>query len=310
MHRDPLGYESELSLEGTYYPLGYPLHLATNSPRVLRGAEESWGLYLPARDAEPLRLRVAVEAGDELPTPPVYRGQRHLLTIISGPANTAVCDYTQRFGYCRLSEAAASEQAFVSYYFLEAMAFHMLTQWHVTPVHAACVSGVALCGESGAGKSSLAYACAQRGWTYVSDNESWLVRDEEPAQLIGNPSRIRFRDSAVALFPELRGFTPGLHANGKMSINFRTADAEGLRVENCSRVRSLVFLNRQSDGPAGLTEMPRETALTQLLAGVPMYEPHIRREHERSLRRLIELPVLSLRYSSLDAAIEQLEALR
>jgi hypothetical protein len=56
----------------------------------------------------------------------------------------------------------------------------------------------------------------------------------------------------------------------KMSINFRTAGAEGLRVENCSQVRSLVFLNRQSDGPARLTEMPRETALPQLLAGVPM----------------------------------------
>jgi serine kinase of HPr protein (carbohydrate metabolism regulator) len=292
-----------------FYPLGYPLYLETNSEAVLRAAAESWGVFGPMREAEPMRLKVVVEPGGEEATPPVYRSQDHLLTISGGKANFAVCDYTRRLGYCHLSEAAAANRPFASYYFLEAMAFHLLTQWYVAPVHGACVAkggaGVALCGDSGAGKSSLAYACLKQGWTYVSDNESWLVRADEPPRLIGNPSRIRFRDSAVALFPELSGLVPALHANGKMSIHLRTAG----QTQCESHVNFVIFLDRQSDAPGAFTRTPREAAFAKLLAGVPLYEPRIRREHERALRRLTELPVLSMRYSSPESGVACLEEL-
>jgi hypothetical protein len=313
MAYDPLQYEPDLPIERPYYPLGYPLQLATNSEEVLDAGTESWGAYPQLHGTEPMRLRVLVEPDEEPPTPPVYRGQEHLLLIAGGKANAAVCDYTRRFAYCRLSKTAVADRAFASYYYLEAMAFHLLTQWHVAPVHCACVVldgvGVALCGESGAGKTSLAYACAMRGWTYVSDNESWLVRDEVEPLLIGNPSRIRFRESAAALFPELRHFTPALHANGKMSIDFRTAGASDLKTQISTRVGFVVFLERQTSGRAGLMEMPRGRAFEQLLGGVPIYEPHIRRQHEDALRRLTELPVMSLRYSSLESGAAQLEKL-
>ncbi len=54
------------------------------------------------------------------------------------------------------------------------------------------------------GKSSLAYACACRGWTYVSDDASSLLRSGTERKVIGNSRLFRFRPAAVDLFPELR----------------------------------------------------------------------------------------------------------
>src|SRR5262249_4462796 len=140
---------------------------------------------------------------------------------ISDAENFAVCDYTRNFAFCRLNSAAAADRAFTSYYFLEAIANFSLAQLYLTPVHGACVArngqGVLLCGPSGAGKTSLAYHCAKNGWTYISDNESWLVRSGGRL-LVGNPHRLRFRENAFEIFPELMEIPAVPHPNGKMSV--------------------------------------------------------------------------------------------
>lgn len=309
MAYDPLRYEPDLALARMFYPLGYPLRIVTNSELVLQAAGESWGVYRLRRNEEPMQLRVLVEPGDEPATPPLYRGQAHLLTISGGRANFAAADAAQRFAYCRLSEAAAADRAHASYYYLEALAFHLLTQWQVAPVHCAFVVrggvGIALCGDSGAGKSTLAYACLKHGWTYVSDNESWLVRTAQRPTLVGNPGRIRFRESAAALFPELNALTPALHANGKMSRHLSTGQTE------CeASVDYVVFLDRHSPSPAGFSAMPPEQAFERLLAGVPLYPAPVRAAHEEALRRLTQLPVFTMRYDSPESGIACLETLK
>ena len=58
---DPFQREMKLELESVYYPLGFPLRLATNGTEINMAAEESWGRYPQAFATPPLRLRVAVE---------------------------------------------------------------------------------------------------------------------------------------------------------------------------------------------------------------------------------------------------------
>ena len=76
------------------------------------------------------------------------------------------------------------------YNFLEKVVYLLLGASVVTDMHAACVStdgkGVLLCGGSGAGKSTLAYACARAGWTYTSDDTSYLINDTDPPRVIGH----------------------------------------------------------------------------------------------------------------------------
>ena len=312
MNPDPLRYGASLPLDSVYYPLGFPLHIATNSEHVLHAAAESWGDYAPVFDTAPLRIRVAISPGPAASAPPVYTGQENLMLMASDPANVAACDSARGFAFCRLSAATAAERAFTAYYFLEAMAYHLLTQLYITPLHAACVSrdgrGVLLCGESGAGKTTLAYACVRRGWTYISDNESWLVRESSPPVVLGNPYRIRFRETAGGLFPELRTATPELHANGKMSINLKTATLAEMRVAARCQVHSLALLARGSVS-AGFAPASAETALALLLSTVPMYEPRVACAHRESLARLAALPAVTLSYDSPGSGVAQLEAL-
>jgi hypothetical protein len=201
----------------------------------------------------------------------------------------------------------------MGYFYLEAMAYHILTQCHVTPVHAALVAqegkGIALCGPSGAGKSSLAYACARRGWTYLSDNESWLVRQAGHAELIGNPARIRFRETAGELFPEIRDFACRLDANGKRSILVSTAGIPTIATEPRCAVSCLIFLDRTAEGADGLWPMDAGEAFDTLAASVPMYEAHITQAHQDSLRRLVDVPRFRMHYRTLDHGVELLDRL-
>jgi hypothetical protein len=231
--------------------------------------------------------------------------------MISGGQDFAACDSERGVAFCRLSSTTATYSSFVSYYYLEALVLHMLTQRCLTPVHAACLyrqkAGVLLCGNSGAGKSSLAYECARRGWCYVSDNESWLVRNQGNALVLGNPSRIRFRDSAASLFPELLTESPFLFANGKMSISLDLRRRPELQTACEANVSHLVFLHRTS-GPPGVQAFEKPRALESLLSGVPAYGVKVREQHCESLRRLVtECSVLQMTYANVSAGAEMLE---
>jgi hypothetical protein len=301
---DPLSICADLPLEAEFHPLGFPLHMATNSAAVMEAAACAWNSFPATFEVPPIRLRVLVEPGGEAPRPPLFRAQRHLI-VIAGGANFAVCDHTRGFAFCRLDSTAAADRDFTRYYFLDAMALFTLTQLHVTPVHAACIGrhgrGLMLCGESGVGKSTLAYACARRGWTYISDNESWLLRSDART-VLGHPTRIRLRDTAADLFPELAG-RHTVNFNGKRSI---ILDSAGLDIAFQCRPEWIIFLERDGQ-PASVT--PAAGAFERLLAGVIHYTPEVRRQHRASLERFTEIPALELHYRGLDDAIPALEDL-
>jgi hypothetical protein len=301
---DPLLISAELPLVAQFHPLGFPLRLATNSADVIAAATCAWGTFPVAFAVPSIQLRVLVETGDAAPIPPIFRAQQHLI-VISGGANFAVCDHTAGFAFCRLNSTAASDRDFTRYYFLEAMALFTLTQLYVTPVHAACVArdgrALMLCGDSGAGKSTLAYACARRGWTYISDNESWLLRSD-CRTILGHPARIRLRDTAAELFPELAD-RPAVSFNGKRSI---ILDSAGLEIAFQCRPERVIFLER--DGQlASFT--PAQGAFERLFAGVIHYTPEVRAQHRASLETFTELPALELHYRGLDDAIPALQGL-
>jgi hypothetical protein len=306
---DPFLRETPLEHRCLYYPLGFALQLKTNSAEVLEIAEATWGGRPQAFEKSPIELRVIVESGGGHPPQPVYRGQAHLMSIVSDQENFAVCDYSRKFAFCRLNAAAVEDQSFVSYYFLEAIANFTLTQLYLTPVHAACVArkgqGVLLSGASGAGKTTLAYFCAKKGWTYVSDNESWLVR-AGGRMLLGNPHRIRFRESATEIFPELKGQQAAPHPNGKMSIE---VNPDGIETAYQCGVERVVFLSRQPGSPTTLRPIRDGDALDYFLAELPVYEDWVREEQQISLNRIAELNPVELRYGDLESAWRALESL-
>ena len=310
---DPIGCDFNLPLKGVFHPLGFTVGIATNSDRVLEAAEESWKSFEPVFDAPPVELRIAVldKHARECPPPPTCRGQRNLVMFTASPHDFAVCDLTTGFASCWLSASTVGNSAYLRYHFLDAMALLLIEAAYLTPVHAACVAfhgqGLLLCGDSGAGKSSLSFACARRGWTFVSDDASFLVRGGKHNVVVGNPSHLHLRESATELFADLSSNRLTPRINGEMAIELATGNMPHVATASQSRISFLVFLNRQASGPANLQPFSKERASAALEQVICYGEQYLRDAQKFSLRHLLRAGALELRYSDLDSAVSCLE---
>ena len=312
---DPLLQCFDLPLKTTLYPLGFPLEVATNSGEVICSAQESWASYPQVFSREQVRLRIAVADGNPSapPPPPSFRAQEHLLAIVADQANFAVCDLRGGAGFAWLTGAAVSDRDYLRFHFLEAMGYSILSSMHLTSLHAACVCldgcGVLLCGSSGAGKTSLAWACARRGFTFVSDDASSLVRGSPGRTVVGKPTQFRFRGAAGELLPELRDLVPRQASNGKPAIELKTQCVPGIRTASACRADHLVFLKRGGQGRPRLLPIPKAEARRRLKAELPVLDPWSYERQIASLDDLLEAGTFELHYRELAAAVDLLESL-
>ena len=307
---------ASLPMHSLYYPLGFPIEIYTNSAAVLAAAQDSWGMFSPRFSSAPLTLRIGVAetTGDSpsLPAAPVCRIQNNLLANVADALNFIVCDLNAGFSFGWITQQTAESTLYLRYHILEATTLAMVATLRAAPLHAACVApfghGMLLCGDSGAGKSSLAFAGARSGWTFVSDDASYLPFGREDRMVVGNCHKIRLRDSGVQLFPELEGRPVTPRATGKPSIEIPTADMPELLTSDSATVESIIFLNRRGVEAPGLIPFSREAALSWfnqfLYSNTALH--HVQKA---AVHRLLDVEIFELRYTDLDWAIERLETL-
>jgi len=307
---DPLLRQAEFPHSGLYFPYGAPLRLRTNSLRILEAARQGWSVFTQLFDNPPIELHAGVagaSTGSVPPLPPVMRTQRHLFAVTGDAEHFGVCDFEAGFGYCWLSPRVLDDLDAVRYHFLDTLAFAMVAERYLTGVHGACVSwkgrGVLLCGESAAGKSTLAYACARRGFTFTSDDASFLVRAAQDRSVVGRPYSIRLRPSTEKLFPELEGFLVTQHPNRKPSIEVSTQDL-GFAIAPRANADVLVFLNRQPGQGVRLLPFSKQAALARMRQTLHYGREESLREQHESLYRLLQADVYEMIYSDLDPAVD------
>lgn len=307
---DPLLYTLPLPLEAEYYPIGFPVRLATNAKAILDAADWMWSRFPKLFDRGAMRIKVTVigdarPSGALPPAPPVLRGQEHLFSIVGDSGNFAAADLNCGFGHICLTPDVAADREYVRYHFLEPLAYVLLAARHVAFVHAACAAldrtAVLLCGASGSGKTCLAYGCARRGWTFLAGDAVAVVGDGGH-RVVGRPFEIRFRHTARRLFPELGKFPAMLRPSGKTDIE---VDPSRLNVPSAveGNANCLVFLDRAA-APAKPAFRPvsRENARRELEEAICFGDESVRRRHAQTLDRLAQLPRVRLRYSDLDLA--------
>lgn len=304
----------ELPLRRVFYPIGYAVEIITNEPAVLEGADESFGHSYLSRTSATLQVRIGVSSGggSECPPEPTRRQYNHLYSLVANADNQAMLDLKRCTGFAWLTKAAVDRRLYFRYNFLEKMVYLLLGSSVVTDLHAACVSkngkGILLCGDSGAGKSTLSYACARAGWTYTSDDTSYLINNSAAPHVIGHSHRVRFRPTAKTLFPELEDceLTPRLE--GKPSLEVPISKFPGLITSSEARVYSIVYLNRCPSETGRLIPLPEGTA-TERTRKELYSAGDIRKKHEKILQVLSGIPTYELQYRDLDHAVYQLDLL-
>src|SRR3954465_12912912 len=82
-----------LPVRATFFPLGFRLRIATNSPDVLDAAGEAWGHYREQlRPCDGIALRVVVAQHGDLCGATAHRAQGHLYSVVSDRDNAASLD--------------------------------------------------------------------------------------------------------------------------------------------------------------------------------------------------------------------------
>jgi hypothetical protein len=305
-------HQVNLPFQAIFYPMGYAVELSSTCAGTLETAARLWWRYPSLSDAEPVRIRIicggSAAGALRAPSRPRVQGQR--LFIVHGPEDFAVADLTCGFGFACLSQASISDPAYFRYHFLEPLAYVMQSARHFALIHASCISrngrGILLCGDSGSGKTCLAYACARRGWDYVSGDAVHIVRGSEDRMVIGRPYEIRFRQSALELFPELFSAVPTLRANGKTDLELDTS-ALNIPIALHSTACHIVFLDRGRT--AGIEKYPRDHTLRRLEETICYGDGQTRSEQRVALSNISRLPGWRLRYSDLGQAEEMLHSL-
>ncbi|MBZ5604200.1 MAG: hypothetical protein LAO79_18015 [Acidobacteriia bacterium] len=296
-------------MQETFYPLGFPVTIATNSQAVLDAAHVEWDSWRQVFDEPPVRFTFHVShERSPLPETSSFHAHGHQFVFAVDANNLGICDTSTHSGVAWITTSVAEDATFFRYHLLEGMALEMLVSLHLTPFHAGCVArqgrGALLCGDSEAGKSSLSYACARRGWTYLSDDACYLLRRCASERIVlGHPHRVRLRPDAPRLFPELAGLVPIKRGNGKMSLDVRTTH---LQSSPRTAVDRIVLLRRTDRNQ--LTRVDPQLARDLCEPIFYWWDPRISSEQQSSFDALLsQCEVFSLDYSNPDSALDLLE---
>jgi len=315
-YEDHILSEIDMPLRKLLYPLGFPVEVISNSHHVIAAAEQSWSAFQPLFDVKPLTIKLGVTSTPEnslpLSSAPICRIDEHIISHTADRYNFINCDLNTGSAFGWITSQTANTTLYLRYYLIEAAALCMLSVIRVAALHAACISsngcGLLLCGDSGAGKSSLAFAAARAGWTFTSDDTSYLLLDRNNFTVVGNCYQFRLRDSAPKLFPELAGREITPRAAGKPSIEIPTSELPDIATSRLTQVNAIVFLNRKNITGPELVSFSQDVARSWIYQ-LPFIKIVSAHRQVKAIDSLLDLPVYELRYTDLDEAVECLNKL-
>ena len=305
---DPLYRSLPVRFSERFLPLGKTVQVESNSPAIIAAASRSFGRYgLGASSLEPeIVLRICVDPVSRdsgLLAPPSYRASQHLFHISCGSTNFAVADLYTGTAVGFVTPELVENESFFCNAFLECL-FHVLAvhQSH-TPVHCATVAtdgrGILICGSSGAGKTTLAYACARANMQIISDDVVHLEWLSSLQQLVlwGNPWQLKLLPNTSEFFPELAGRPLKRRSDSTLHIEVDVP----LEFPGADRVRCepsvLVFLERSAGTRTECRPMNPSEALERLKQDIVLDDELVVQRHYSILERLLLSPAYTLTYS-------------
>jgi len=321
VYPDPLHRGITLEFRERFFPLGTSVEVQSNQEVVLEAARLSFSRYgrPPQTDHAQFLIQLCVdpERHDREPRSiPSYRALSQLFHIGYSNASFAIADLAMGCAVGFVSPEVVSDTSFFQYVFLECLFHVMVVHWSHTPVHCSSVAlngrGALICGPSGAGKTTLAYACAKAGMQIISDDVVHLQIDPACRKLTlwGNPWTLRLLPDAVQIFPELVGTEVKQRSDHEWHLEVDVS----LRFPGQASVSclpaALIFLKCHDGGKNQIRLLEKELALRRLGQDVVFDEEPVIARHQEVLRELVMAGVYELSYTGSPAvAVELIEGL-
>jgi hypothetical protein len=294
------------------------LRFETNDPALGAAADVSFGRFpAPPDDREPLVVRLFSEpspAGGPTLGPVINRTTANLYLISGGSHDVAVADLDAGVAHGFVSEATARDGPSVRYSFIEGMALSMLARSRgYFVLHAAGVvrgdRGIVLQGPAGVGKSTLAMACARRGFGVFAEDAVFVRVRPNALEWWGLPWVQRLLPDARTLFPELAGLPEHLRPNGESKIDVELESVLPGRAVPCAAPGPIVLLSRDDGGPTRI-EPVEATDVAEALDVHWPWDGGWSQAHERGAGMLGAGGVFRLHVNGTpDEAVDVLEAL-
>ena len=305
---DPLRRGVPLNFRERFIPLGTSVEVQSNQEIVLEAARASFGRYGHFTKTGPVQflIQLCVDSERRNPEPrpiPSYRALSHLFHIGYGESSFAIADLAAGCAIGFVSTELVSDASFFRYTFLECLFYVLAVHRSHTPVHCATVAangrGALICGPSGVGKTTLAYACAKSGMQIVSDDVIHLRMDPANGQvaLWGNPWTLRLLPEAVEIFPELAGIEIKRKSHQERCLE---VDVQrwfpGSALVSCQPA-ALFFVERDHGTENRIRPLGEEQTMRRLSQDIVLDEARVIARHQKVLQKLANIGAYELRYS-------------
>ncbi|HSJ09051.1 MAG TPA: hypothetical protein VK928_04035 [Longimicrobiales bacterium] len=280
--------------------LGIVTRFESNSALVLDVVEEAFGAWrtLPAALVEertPLTVQVTVRdgegpggcdvahhaPGDGCIAPRMsggdvahrLQGDGRLVVHASDVMGTS--DPQRGAAVAWVTPASLREGARFRHEVLEALTWALLTRHDRQPLHAAALVhegvGLLLCGPSGTGKSTLAYAAARSGLRVLAEDTVFVQAWPRP-RVWGIPGALHLLPAAAAGFPELSGVTPQQLHTGKCKVVIDTHANGAAAVERVVEVCGVCVIGERRAMAASQRLSGRDAVALLDLAADPGFD--------------------------------------
>jgi hypothetical protein len=247
VNRAALPLRADLSIAGAHCAF------ATNSEDIL-AAVEPWRCPAVASSSRTFEMDVMFDASlpceRDVKTQTHFRGLHHLVFAAVGNHEVFAFDLLRRRVTAAVSEASAVDRELWNAHWLPITVGVMGLTVGVVPLHSACLSrngkGLLIAGTSGAGKSTLSVALAQRDFSHISDDWTYISRDAGDLVAHGINAPVKLLPDAVRHFPELGVRTPKMWFNGELAFEIEHAAICPDNRARTTRPHWLIFLERSA----------------------------------------------------------------
>jgi hypothetical protein len=270
----------------------------TNHPALMAAAETSFGRFAVPFDGEPVTLRLFVE--DEMHSDRAGIAHRAAgdFYIASVPGSGLVADLRRGTATSFVDRAVLDDPALLRYTYVEGPALAMLVGSRgYFAIHASGVAlngiGVALHGPEGAGKTTLAVACARGGLDVFAEDGVFVRAGPRGLEFWGMPWVQRMVTDARELYPELAGIDPRRQPNAELKIEVDLESHYPGRTRPNAHPAAVVILDRSGNGATRTERVDPKQADGVVEVQWP-WELDWSERHDRAVELLAELPVYRL----------------